>query len=93
MPRSTPLGNRYKVLALAREGMQQSTTVGRMGLTRAIVDHILQRYAANGTLCSGLDGADEEFVWNEGSLENRQQLALVPWLPCLLIHKEAPVDC
>ena len=33
--------------------------------------------------CLGLDGADEEFVWNEGWLEKHQQLALTPWLPCL----------
>ena len=31
----------------------------------------------------GLDGADEEFVWNEGWPGNHQQLALVPGLPCL----------
>ena len=42
---------------------------------------------------SGLDGADEEFVWHEGWTETPQQLALVPWLPCLNTHKESPVDC
>ena len=33
--------------------------------------------------CSGLDDADEEFVWNEGWSENHQEPALDPWLPCL----------
>ena len=32
--------------------------------------------------CSGLDGTDEEVVWNERWSKNHQQLALVPWLPC-----------
>ena len=41
----------------------------------------------------GLSGADEEFVSNEGWAENHQQLALVPWWPCIWTHKEAPVDC
>ena len=43
--------------------------------------------------CLGLDGADEEFVSNEGWSENHQQPALVPWLQCLQALKEAPVDC
>ena len=33
--------------------------------------------------CSGLDGADEEFVWHKGWPENHQYPAFVPWLPCL----------
>ena len=43
--------------------------------------------------CSGLDGGDEESVWNEGWAENHQQPALVPWLLCLSTHKEAVADC
>ena len=33
--------------------------------------------------CLGRDGADEEFVSNEGWSENHQQPALVPWLQCM----------
>ena len=42
--------------------------------------------------CSGRDGTDVEFEWNENWSENHQLPALVPWLPYLQTHKEAPVD-
>ena len=41
--------------------------------------------------CSDLDDTDEEFAWSGGSPENNQQPALVPWLPSLKTHNEAPV--
>ena len=166
---------RHKVLALTREGINQSAIVGRMGLTRATVNRILWRHVAtawwrhqmetfsallaicaenspvpgefpaqrpvtrnfdvffdlrlnkrlskqwwgwwfetlshplwrhrNGNFdarqvhvdtskdhtssrlcfvhkCSGLDSADEEFVWDEGWPESHLQMVPVPWLPC-----------
>ena len=92
MPHPTPIGIKYEVLALAHEGIRQSAIAGRMGLTRAIINRILWRHVATGTLVPGkstgtprkttpgqncaltgslhkfslLDGAGEEFVWNEG---------------------------
>ena len=39
--------------------------------------------------CSGLDGVDEDFVWNEGCSESHHQPAPSPWLPCLLTKKKA----
>ena len=44
---------RHEVLALSREGMWQSYIAGRVGLTRATVNHILQRSAATGNLVQG----------------------------------------
>ena len=41
------------MLALAREGMQQSVIAGRMGVTRAAVNRILRRHAATGTMVPG----------------------------------------
>ena len=38
------------MLALPHEGMRQSATDGRVGLTHATVNHILKRNAATGTL-------------------------------------------
>ena len=49
MPRPTP-SIRYKLLAPASEGMRQSDTAGRVGLTRATINRILRRHAATGTL-------------------------------------------
>ena len=96
IPHPTHIVIRHEVLALACEGMRQSAIAGHMDLTRATIIHILQRRAATGTFMpdhalfrivqqdrSGLDGVDEEFVWNEGWPENHQQLAIIPWLPCL----------
>ena len=53
MLRPTPVGIRYEVLALAREGMRQSDIAGRVGLTRATVNRIHWRHAATGTLVPG----------------------------------------
>ena len=41
------------VISLTDEGMQQSAIVGRMGLTPATVNRILQRHAATGTFVPG----------------------------------------
>ena len=96
IPCPTPIVIRHEVLALACEGMRQSAIAGHVDLTRATIIHILQRHAATGTFMpdhalfgivrqdrSGLEGVDEEFVWNEVWPENHQQLAIIPWLPCL----------
>ena len=110
MPHPTSIVIRHEVLALACEGMWQSTIAGRMGLTRVTINHIFRRHAATGKLMpgkamrapwkttprqdhalfrmvqtdhSGLDGVDEEFVWNEGWPKNHQQLAIIPRSPCL----------
>ena len=53
MTRPTPIGIRHEVLALAHEGMQQRVIAGRVGLTLATINGILQRHAATGTLLSG----------------------------------------
>ena len=50
---STPIDIRHHVLALAHEGMWQSVIDGRMGVTRATMNHILWRHAATVTLVSG----------------------------------------
>ena len=42
--------------------------------------------------CSGLDGADEQIVWNEVWLQNHRQPALVPRWRCLYPQGN-PVDC
>ena len=56
--------------------------------------HLVKTVLCSGwSMCSDLDGMDEEFVWNEGWPENDQQPALVPWLLCLWTHNEAPIDC
>ena len=110
MPHATSIKIRHEVLALACEGMWQSTIAGRMGLTHATINRIFRRHAATGKLMpgkatrapwkttprqdhalfrmvqpdrSGRGGVDEEFVWNEGWLENHQQLAIIPQSPCL----------
>ena len=49
----TPIRIRHEVIALASEGMRQSVIAGRVGLTRATVNHILRRHAATGTLVPG----------------------------------------
>ena len=49
MHRSTPIGIRHEVLALAHEGMQLSAIAAHVGLTRATVNYILWRHAATGT--------------------------------------------
>ena len=54
MPHLTPIRIRHDVLALSHEGMRQSAIAGRMGLTLATVNHILQRHAATGTLVPGI---------------------------------------
>ena len=50
IPRPSPIGIRHEVLALAHEITQQSAIAGRVGLTLATVNRILQRHAATGTL-------------------------------------------
>ena len=50
MPRPTPIGIRHTVLALACQGMRQSTIAGCVGLSGATVNRILQRHVAAGTL-------------------------------------------
>ena len=47
------IGIRHEVLVLAREGMRQSAIAGRVGLTRATVNRILQRHVAIGTSVPG----------------------------------------
>ena len=49
MPRPTLIGVRHEVFALAREGLQHSAIAGRIGLTRATVNIILQSHASTGT--------------------------------------------
>ena len=98
MPHPTSICIRHGVPPLAREGMQQSTIAGSVGLTRATVNHILWGHAATRMLVpgkstdgpegslhkgSGHDSVDEQFVWNGGWPENHQQPALVPWLLCI----------
>ena len=51
MPRPTPIGIMHEVLAFDHEGIRQNA--GRLGLTRATVNHIIQRHAATGTLVPG----------------------------------------
>ena len=58
MPRPTPIDIGYEVLALACEGMQKNAVAGRMGLTRATFNCILQRHAAIGTLVPGKSKGD-----------------------------------
>ena len=53
MTHPTLVGIRHEVLALAREGMPQSTIAGCVGLTRACINRILQRHAVNGTFVPG----------------------------------------
>ena len=53
MPHPTPIDIRHQVLALAREGMWRSDIACHVGLTRATVNHTLQRHAATGTLLHG----------------------------------------
>ena len=53
MTHPTPVGIWHEVLALAHEGMRQSTIAGRLGLTHASINRILWRHAANGTLVPG----------------------------------------
>ena len=53
MPRSTPMGIRHEVFALAREGIKQGAIAARVGLTRATVNRILKRHAATGSLVPG----------------------------------------
>ena len=49
----TPIGTRHEMIALVREGMQESDIAGCVGLTRATVNCILQRHVATGTLVPG----------------------------------------
>ena len=51
--RPTPMGIRHEVFALAREGIKQGAIAARVGLTRAIVNRILKRHAATGSLVPG----------------------------------------
>ena len=50
MPHPTPMGIRHEVFALACEGIKQGAIAARVGLTRAIVNSILKRHAATGSL-------------------------------------------
>ena len=47
----TPADIRHVVLAPPPEGMRQSVIAGRVGLTRATVNHILRGHVATGTWC------------------------------------------
>ena len=49
----TPMGIKHEVFALAHEGIKQGAIAARVGLTRDIVNRILKRHAATGSLVPG----------------------------------------